>query len=154
MAFPINATVHTFDATTPLALVSVASPAAVAVDAVSPISDSETWVNSNNAIEAAFVLTGTFAAAPAAAGTVDLYAKLLDLEGTNDSPDPATDYPHTLLGSFPITTLATQTVSLIAPLDNTKLLQNYQFALGNSTNQILNAGWALRVAPRALIQTT
>lgn len=113
------------------------------------------WTNDDDAPEAAAVLlmqyaSGTLATAPA----VNLYARLMDIDGTVDTEVPQASYPRVFMGSFPIDTnlgATTDTASAIdIRLPNTKTSQVYNFYIQNQTDVTMTAGWDLTIIPRTL----
>ena len=128
------------------------SSAAVSDGAMSVASSVTTWTNDDDALEAGFVLRAQYAS-----GTVDsnafvsLYARLMNIDGTNDANEPATDHLDVWLGNFVFDDgLATATntyMSLRARLPNLKSGQEYDFYILNLTGVTLSDGWTLKVTP-------
>lgn len=127
----------------------VASGSALA-DTIVSASSEGTLTNTDDVREAAAVFTGTFAGAPAANSTVDLYLQPLDIDGTNDAPAPASTYLNVYAGSFPLSSATTQSVPIDIPLPNTKSGQTYGIFVQNAAGQALNSGWTLKVTPKAI----
>ena len=155
MVLPVGATIDLFDTQV---LVSAATTGLIASDAYSVSGDVVVgnWVNTDDAKEAAMILEGTFATAPAAFGVVNLYARFIDIRSTNDSAQPDGNFPYNYLGAFPIDTVNTlqTTPPLIISLDNVKTSQPYQFYLENKTSASLSANWALYLTPKSVGQKT
>lgn len=95
-----------------------------------------------------FVFTGAFSVAPTAGEVVNLYARLLDIDSTNDAQVPSANYLATYLGSFlvePVT--STQYVALYnVPLPG----RSFDCYIENKTSQTLSAGWVLKAAPKTI----
>lgn len=127
------------------------SSAAVANNAFSIAGDLSTWTNDDDAIMASVVLTCNFSVAPTANSSVNLYARLLDISGTNDATVPDANFQQVYVGSFP---LNDSTVAQYIPIDiglpNTYTSQQYEFYVENKSGQSLPAGWDLLITPKAI----
>lgn len=127
------------------------SSAAVADAAFSIASDLSIWVNDDDAPKASVVFKGTYASAPTANTTVDLYARLLNVQSTNDQDVPDANYPHAYVGSFPLNDVTSEQFTAIdINLKNTLTSQNYEFYIQNNAKQTLSAGWDLYVTPKTI----
>lgn len=95
--------------------------------------------------DAKFVLAATFGTAPTENTTLALYAKPLDIDGTNDADAPETTRPTVFIGTFTLNNVTTaQYIELLArdvPWKADYYLHN------NGTGQTLSAGWTLKVTP-------
>ena len=112
--------------------------------------DLNAWTNDDDAPLAAFVLEFTTATTGTANTTVDLYARLLNIDdGTGDAEVPDANFGHIYLGSFPHNNPSTslQIASFKTGLPNTKTSQTYNFYIQNNTAQTISAGWELHVTP-------
>ncbi len=114
--------------------------------------DLNSWTNSDDAPEAAFVLSwqypsGTINANP----YINLYCVLVDIDGTNDTPTPVSDHKHIYLGTFNADTNQTatndQANALRAVLPNMEASQVYHFYIENQTDVQISASWKLTVMP-------
>jgi len=135
--------------------VTVASPGAVNAGAFSVTGDVNDWTNDDDAPMAVFKLKLTAAglsAAPTAGELVSLYCRHMDVEGTEDTPVPDANYPHTYLGSFIVDAVdADQVHILTAELPNYETSQVYEFFIENNmTPNIASSGWELWVTPRTV----
>lgn len=104
--------------------------------------------------DAEFVLTCAFGTAPTEGRSLNLLARLLDIDGTNDAPVPEVARPGHYVGSFIVdNTTSTQYLHLqgIVSYDLPRLADYY---LHNGTDQTLSAGWKLVVRPRNVIPST
>lgn len=109
------------------------------------------WINDDDAPMAAVVLTCAYATAPTANTAVNLYARLMDINGTNDAITPDANNTHVYLGSFPLDdTTAQQNIPLDVRLPNQYSSQVYQFYLRNNAGQTMAAGWTLKVTPKTI----
>ena len=127
------------------------STSSVANDAFSVAADITTFTNALDAPFAAAVLESTFSVAPAAGTVVELFARLLNIIGTSDATVPDADFPHKLIGSFPIDTVTTsQAFQIEFKLPNGKSGQEYEFSIRNHAGQTMSAGWGLDVTPIAI----
>lgn len=109
------------------------------------------WTNDDDAPLGAFVLTCQFATLPVANSAIELFARVLNIDGTNDQPQPDSNYAPDLLGRFFIDagTAANTDMTLpcLAALPNVASSQVYEFYLKNVTGQTISAGWVLKVTP-------
>lgn len=98
-----------------------------------------------------FVLGFTFAVAPTENAVIALYARPLDIDGTNDSEVPesgATTFKGEYIGRFVVNNVTTiQYARCIGR--NLPALANY-YLHNNATGQSIAAGWTLKVTPITL----
>ena len=92
-----------------------------------------------------FVLSATFGTAPAEGTTLALYARPLDIDGTNDAEVPETTRPSVFIGTFAVNNVTTaQYIELLA--QDVPWLAAY-YLHNNGTGQTVSAGWTLKVTP-------
>lgn len=150
MAISTDATIDFFGTETE---VTVASPGAVNAAAFSVTGDVNDWTNSDDAPFAMFKLKLTAAglsAAPSAGELVNLFARHMDIETTEDTPVPDANYLATYLGSFIADAADADQVHVIGPirLPNYETSQVYEFFIENAmTPNIGASGWELWVTP-------
>lgn len=109
------------------------------------------WTNDDDAPMASVVLTCAYSVAPTASTTVDLFARLMNIDSTNDAITPDANNPHVYLGSFPLDdTTSTQYIPLDVRLPNTYTSQVYEFYIKNNGGQTMSAGWTLKVTPKTI----
>lgn len=96
--------------------------------------------------DALFVLAGAFGTAPTANTTLDLYARELDVDGTNDTQAPTTSYRVRYIGSFILNSVTT-TQYLTCVARDVPVLAEY-YLHNNGSGQTLSSGWTLKVTPR------
>lgn len=88
---------------------------------------------------------------PNANTVINLYARLMNTDGTNDADVPDANFQHIYVGGFPINDVLTnQFITIDIPLPNTKTSQIYEFYIENKTGQTLVAGWTLKVTPKTI----
>lgn len=125
---------------------------AVADAAFSATGDIVQWTNDDDAPMAS--VTAFFdwnVTAPDANSTVNLYARLMNTDGTNDSDVPDANFPHYFLGSFPTNDVLTnQYITIDVALPNAYTSTVYEFYIENKTGQSIQAGWTLKVTPKTL----
>lgn len=109
-----------------------------------------TWTNTDDAPVATMILESTFAAVPTANIVVDLYARLLNIQSTNDQEIPTANYQHRYLGSFPVKDQSTiQRTAIDVGLPNVDTQQEYEFYIRNNDDiDNINAGWNLYITPK------
>jgi hypothetical protein len=124
---------------------------AVTNGSFSATADINAWTNDDDAVYASAILSCTFSAAPTANTAVTLYARLMNIQSTNDALVPDANNRHVYLGVFPLNDSTTaQLISIEIPLPNTVTSQVYEFYLQNGAGQTIPAGWALYITPKAL----
>lgn len=109
------------------------------------------WTNDDDAPMASVVLTCAYATAPTASTSVNLYARLMNIDSTNDQITPDANFGHVYLGSFPLNdTTSTQYIPLDVRLPNTYTSQVYEFYIENNAGQTMSAGWTLKITPKTI----
>ena len=127
------------------------SSAAVADDAFSVAGDLSTWTNDDDVVSASVTLLANFASPPTANTPVNLYLRLLGVQGGNDGTIPDANFQHTYVGSFPLNdSTAAQYITIDIGLPNTKTSQTYEFYVENSSGVSLPAGWDIYVTPKSI----
>jgi len=152
MSITTNAAIEFFGTATDLSN----SVAAVTDGAFSNgTTDLDAFTNDDDANYAAAVLrcqyaTGTVGSAP----YVNLYGRLMNVDGTDDEAVPDASYQEKPFGTFHIDPnwgTGTDTVkSIEIPLPNVYTSQVYNFYVENQTGVDFATGWALTVTPKAL----
>ena len=127
------------------------SSAAVANDAFSISGDLSTWTNDDDAPQASVTLLCNFSVAPTVNSSLNLYARLLDVQSTNDNTTPNANFQHRYLGSFPLNdSTVDQYISIDVSLPNAYASQQYEFYIENKSGQSLPLGWDLYVTPKTI----
>jgi len=114
------------------------------------------FTNTANATDGAAVLKCQFDATMPTVGNLLLFARLMNIQSTNDAPVPDANYPHILLGAFPID------YGVAADVDFYTCIPNFPFpravdaqvidfyVLNNATGQTMGTGWQAWVSQFAL----
>ena len=124
-----------------------ASGASIANNTLAQADDASYSVASDGAYypDAKFVLAATFGTAPTEGTTLALYARPLDIDGTNDAEVPEMARPTVFIGTFVVNNVTTaQYIELLAqdvPWSASYYIHN------NGTGQTVSAGWTLKVTP-------
>lgn len=109
------------------------------------------WTNDDDAREASVVGNFTFGVAPAVNTSINLYLRLMDIDGTGDQRTPSANFRYKQVGAFLVdATTSAQPIAIDIELPNTKTSQVYEFYIENRTAQTLSAGWTLKVTPKAI----
>jgi len=125
--------------------------ATVANGAFSITGDIVQFTNADDAPQASIVALLDWSVAPDANSSVNLYARLMNIDSTNDQDVPDANYRNTYLGSFPINDVTTnQHIAIDVSLPNTVSSQVYEFYIENDTGQTIQANWTLKVTPKTL----
>lgn len=151
MAISTNSTIHFFG--TQDTVTAGGGTSAVSDAAYSASGDvvSGGWTNDDDAPLAMFALkfqytTGTIA------DYINLYYRLMNIDGTGDEPQPDAGWPYHYMGTIAIDTAqatSTDTYYALGPiaLPNSYTSQVYEFYIENQTNVTIAAGWTLKVTP-------
>lgn len=134
-------------------LVTVVTPGAIAAAAFSTAGDvvSGGWTNTDDAPIGEFVLKCTFSVAPTALEPVNLYVRPMNLQSSNDPPQPDATYTHSFIGVFVVDAVTTaQYLHATAVLPNLITSQVYEFYIENGTGQTISAGWQMWVTPKTV----
>ena len=127
------------------------SSSSVADAAYSVSGDTSDWTNDDDAPLAAVVFEGAYTVAPDANSTVELFAQMMNIVGTDDSQTPTDEAPHVYLGSFPLDDVTSrQHIPIQVALPNTVTSQVYHFFIKNNAGQTLSASWQLHVTPKTV----
>jgi hypothetical protein len=114
--------------------------------------DKTTWTNDDDVKTATAVLTFQYPSGTIDRGGIHLYAHVLDVDGTTESPAPSSTYKQKYLGTFPTNTGMSATTNYSVPIEiallNTKTSQTYDFYVENQCNVTMTAGWTLKITPK------
>lgn len=127
------------------------STSAITNNSYSVLADITAWTNDEDAPLANFVLACAFAVA-VSVGSIQLFARPINIDATDEPATPDDNYPHTYLGSFPIDfdagTGTFRTTIEGAKLPLYKTSQEIEFYIKNAaTAQSISAGWELFITP-------
>ena len=125
-----------------------ANGASIANNAVGQADDANYDIGSDGASypDAEFVLACAFATAPTEGTVIALYARPLDVDGTNDTEAPEAARPTRFITSFVANNVTTTQYMTELARDVPKLASYYLH--NNATGQTISAGWTLKVTPR------
>jgi hypothetical protein len=128
------------------------STSTVANDAFSVAADISAWTNGDDVPQAGFVLKAQWATVTNVANKlINVYARPINIQSTNDPVAPGTNRYATWIGSFTVYAASTATdyffESSRCDLPNLKSGQEYEFYVENKTGQTISAGWALWIMP-------
>lgn len=132
------------------------TPATIASNAYGKADQGATinWTNDDDAMFGSAVFIGQFATMPTV-GSLSLYARVLNVQGTNDQPEPDADYPHVLCGTFPIDFGATAATNFVSTIPEFRVPQVVAgqaidwYIRNDGTGQTLSASWQLYIAPKS-----
>ena len=101
MALSSGVPIDEIDTQVSLAGTSTAAVADTALSVINATTGTDSWTNSQNAITATFVLKYTVGVAGDANKTVNLFARLLNVDGsTGDTEVPTADFRSVYIGRF------------------------------------------------------
>lgn len=126
-----------------------ANGASTATDVVSAADDASYGVaaDGSNYPHAEFVLGFTISTTTSIQNkTINLYAKPLDIDGTNDAQAPETgaNFKGVFIGAFTVNDIGTIQYASCVAYDVPWLADYY---IDNQTGQTISAGWTLKVKP-------
>jgi hypothetical protein len=135
-----------------LTSVDDASTSSVANAAFSVAADISAWTNTDDVPQAMFVLKAQWATVTNVANKlVNIYARPINIQSTNDPVAPSANRLATCIGSFTVYAASGSTdyffESTRCDLPNLKSGQEYEFYIENQTGQTIAAGWALWIMP-------
>lgn len=110
------------------------------------------WTNDDDAPLAMFVLTFQYPSGTIVADGIHLYARLMNVDGTADEPQPDSGWKQHYLGTFvtdtgqAATTDTSYTLGMV-PLPSAYTSQVYEFYVENQSDVTMTAGWTLKVTP-------
>jgi len=112
------------------------------------------WTNDDDAKWAAAVLKCQFDTTMPTVGGLELYARLHNVQGTNDQNAPDANYLHTYCGSFPIDFGVAADTDFYTTIDRFELpvittSQRIDWYLRNvGTGQTIGVSWQLWISPK------
>ena len=125
------------------------SSSSVADASFSVSGDVTTWTNDDDAERASIVLECTFSVAPDEASIVNLYARMMNIQSTNDQDTPDANYQHMYLGFFPLNDVTSaQYIPIDVDLPLPKSSTEIEYYIENLGGQTISAGWDLYVTPK------
>jgi len=136
--------------------VTSGTPATIANDAFGKADQgaSVNWTNDDDAIYASAVLKCQFDSTMPTVGNIWLIAHCLNVQSTNDPGVPDANFPHIVVGTFPIdygvaadTDFYTIIPTFEIPQFDTSQAINW-YLKNNGTSQTLGVSWQLWIAPK------
>lgn len=126
-----------------------ANGAAIANNAVVQADDASYGIVADGGgyFHAKFVLTWAHGTAPIEVTTLALYARPLDISGTNDAEVPEATRPTVFVGTFVVNNVTTTQYAELIAYDVPWLASYYLH--NNGTGQTVSAGWTLTAIPFA-----
>lgn len=125
----------------------------VADGAFSVAGDIVAWTNDDDASRASAVLKCQFDVTMPTVGSIGLYARPINIEGTNDAPVPDANFEHYLVGVFPIdfgvaADTDFYTAIPVFQIPQMKASQEIEFYIKNEgTGQTIGTSWNLWITP-------
>lgn len=101
----------------------------------------------SNFPDAEFVASFTYATAPTEGTVLAVYARPLDIDGTNDAEVPEAARQTYFVGAFVVNNVTTTQYATFLARDVPKLAAYYLH--NNGTGQTVSSGWTLKVTPRS-----
>ena len=113
------------------------------------------WTNDDDAPLADFVLKFQYPSGTIVADGIHLYARLINIDSTNDEPQTDSGWSQHYLGTFVTDTGQAATTDTYYSLTNVALpnketSQEYEFYVENQTDVTMTAGWTLKITPKTM----
>lgn len=129
-----------------------ASTSAITDTSFSVAADITTFTNADDTPTCVMVFRCQFATLPTDGSVINIYARKLNVEGTNDTSVPDAANLDQFIGSFTIdgTKAVTNNMFLSTnwlTLPNHVTSQQYEFYFENQTGQTISSGWAAFIRP-------
>lgn len=127
-----------------------ANGASIASAAFAQANDASLDMATSNYPLCDFVLTVAYTTAPVAGEVINLYARPMNISGTNDSQVPSANYLGVYMGSFLLENLGSSTTQYILLADVPVPFGTCDLYLENKVvTQSVNAGWTLKGTPKS-----
>lgn len=108
----------------------------------------DTAADGEGAPDAEFVLVFAYGSAPTEGAVIALYARPLDIDGTNDAEVPEAARPTRYIGNFVVNNVTSTQYAICVGRRLPKLASYYPHNAG--TGQTVSSGWTLTAIPLAL----
>lgn len=129
------------------------STSTITNNSFSVAADITAWTNDEDASFASFVLKCQFDTTMPTVGSIALFARLLNIDSTNEPGVPDANYQFVYIGTFPIDFGVANDVDFYTTIENVplpffKTSQEYEFYIQNvATAQTMGASWTLKISP-------
>lgn len=133
-----------------------ASTSAITDTSFSVAADITAWTNDDDAPLADIVFKWQYPSGTISAGAgINVYARLMNIQSTNDANTPDASHTNKFLGRIPVdeglaatTDEYTDPITIVLP--NTYTSQVYEFYFENDTGVTISASWAAWITPKTL----
>lgn len=92
-----------------------------------------------------FVASFTFAVSPTENTSIELVARELDIDSTNDAQAPEATFRHKSLGNFPVNNVTSAQYAALDVYECPRKADYYLY--NNATGQSISSGWTLKATP-------
>ena len=128
------------------------STSSIADAAFSVTADITAWTNDDDSPACVMQLTCQWSVVPTDGSVINIYARKMNIDGTNDSPIPSAANLDQYIGSFVAdgavgTATDAYLVTNWLTLPNHYTSQVYEFYIENQTGQTISADWDLDITP-------
>lgn len=123
--------------------------------AMSAAADVTAWTNDDDAPSAKLVLRWQYPSGTID-GDIEVYARPINIDGTDDQPQPDATYKHAYVGKFVIDTGQAATTDTVYVTYISlwhlamKTSQEYEFYLYNDSGVQMSANWDLDIVPSTI----
>lgn len=130
------------------------TPGTIASDAY--LAAGSTWTNDDDAPYASATLKCQFDTTMPTAGNILLYARMLNVQSTNDNNAVDANFPHVLCGAFPIDFGVANDTDFYTTIPHFEIPMAYSsqqldfYLLNNGTGQTIGTSWQLWITPKTM----
>ena len=114
------------------------------------------WTNDDDAPYASATLKCQFDTTMPTVGNILLYARLLNVQSTNDNEVPDANFPHVLCGAFPIDFGVANDTDFYTTIPHFEIPQAGAsqaidwYLMNNGTSQTIGVSWQLWITPKTI----
>lgn len=106
-------------------------------------SSTVTSTQHNNYPLADLVLTVAFSTAPTAGGTIDIFLREESVDGTNDTPQPDSNFLHQHVGQWLVDAVGSSTTQYLTT--EIPIKREFSIWLRNNCDQATDTGWTVDI---------
>lgn len=155
MAIGTNDAIQKFGTESTVTVAGGTSSVANAAYSVAGDCVATSWANSDNALFGTATLKFQYPSGTITTGGIQLLARMLNTDSTNDEPVPSANWAGKFLGNFDTgTSIAAVTDAYLTipsfSIPAMKAGQELEFYVKNSCGVTMTAGWTLKVTPKTV----
>lgn len=146
MAISVNDGINKFDSATTV----ITTGSTIADGAFSLAGDVTQQTDTNDVGIMVAVFTGSYSVAPNANSSVPIFARLMNIDGTNDQQTPDANFQNIYCGGFPLNDVTGSQTSrpIEFAIPSVYTSQVVEYFIQNEAGQPLSAGATVKVTPK------